>query len=227
MKHPARWIALAVAVVVVVLGVVLALNVGNDPQAEATDVPVARIARRRRSTSRRSTAARVTPRRPRGQGVIVNFWNTWCTPCLAELPALKEFWNEHRDDGDVAMVGIVRDSQMSTGAVADVRATTEGWTGRSRSTPGARAALDFAHARSARDVRDLADGWIVGYQLSEVDASPGSRRCSRPRGRADDATRVAVGRARRSSSSVVLVVVAVAERRPAARERAPARSPRS
>ena len=34
-KHPARIVALAVALVVVVLGVVLALNVGNDPQQDA------------------------------------------------------------------------------------------------------------------------------------------------------------------------------------------------
>ena len=35
MKHPARLAALAVAVVVVVFGVVLALNVGADPQEDA------------------------------------------------------------------------------------------------------------------------------------------------------------------------------------------------
>ena len=39
MKHPARWIALVVAVVVVVFGVVLAVNVGNDPQATRKQSP--------------------------------------------------------------------------------------------------------------------------------------------------------------------------------------------
>ena len=35
MKHPARIAALAVALVVIVFGVVLALNVGSDPQEDA------------------------------------------------------------------------------------------------------------------------------------------------------------------------------------------------
>ena len=35
MKHPARVAALAVALVVIVFGVVLALNVGSDPQEDA------------------------------------------------------------------------------------------------------------------------------------------------------------------------------------------------
>lgn len=26
----------------------------------------------------------------RGQGVVLNFWATWCVPCVAEMPALDE-----------------------------------------------------------------------------------------------------------------------------------------
>lgn len=39
----------------------------------------------------------------RGQPVIVNFWATWCPPCLEEMPALQEVYDAHRDDGLVVL----------------------------------------------------------------------------------------------------------------------------
>jgi len=31
------------------------------------------------------------------QPMVVNLWATWCTPCLKEIPALVEFYNENSD----------------------------------------------------------------------------------------------------------------------------------
>jgi len=36
----------------------------------------------------------------RGHWVVINFWATWCTPCLAEIPDLAAF-DKARDDVDV------------------------------------------------------------------------------------------------------------------------------
>jgi thiol-disulfide isomerase/thioredoxin len=35
----------------------------------------------------------------RGAPVLLNFWATWCEPCRAEMPALQELAQQHRDAG--------------------------------------------------------------------------------------------------------------------------------
>ena len=41
----------------------------------------------------------------RGKWVLVNYWATWCPPCLEELPELESFHNAHRDK-DAVVIGI-------------------------------------------------------------------------------------------------------------------------
>jgi peroxiredoxin len=37
----------------------------------------------------------------RGKIVLLNFWATWCPPCLEEMPAMERLWRKHKDDGFV------------------------------------------------------------------------------------------------------------------------------
>lgn len=41
----------------------------------------------------------------RGKWVAVNYWATWCPPCLEEIPELVHFHEQHRDD-DAVVLGI-------------------------------------------------------------------------------------------------------------------------
>ena len=39
----------------------------------------------------------------KGKWVVVNYWATWCPPCLDELPELVEFHEKHKANGAVVL----------------------------------------------------------------------------------------------------------------------------
>ena len=44
----------------------------------------------------------------KGKWVLVNFWATWCPPCLEEMPALQKL---HETRKDLVVIGIAMDYQ--------------------------------------------------------------------------------------------------------------------
>jgi cytochrome c biogenesis protein CcmG/thiol:disulfide interchange protein DsbE len=120
MRHPFRWATLAVGVLIAGLAIVLAVNVGNDPRA---DLNTSRLVGKPAPdfALTRLDGTPVTKADLGGKTVIVNFWNSWCVPCRDELPALRRWYDEHRADADVVLLGIPRDDTASAirGAAED------------------------------------------------------------------------------------------------------------
>ena len=160
MRHPLRWIALGVGVAVAALAAVLALQVGEDqlqtqprsellgdaaPAFEVTTLDGEKI-------SLDSLAGKV---------VIVNFWNSWCQPCLQEEPALQKFYERHREETDFAFVGIVRDDTENAAREAVGARDIEWPMGIDR---GARAALDFGTRGQPETYAITRDGRVAATQ---------------------------------------------------------------
>jgi thiol-disulfide isomerase/thioredoxin len=48
----------------------------------------------------------------RGKYVLLDFWATWCAPCLAEMPKLKETYESFAKDGQLVMIGVSLDEKI-------------------------------------------------------------------------------------------------------------------
>ncbi|MGZ5037383.1 MAG: TlpA family protein disulfide reductase [Usitatibacter sp.] len=43
-----------------------------------------------------------------GRWVVLNFWATWCVPCIQEIPEIAQY---HRAHGEVALIGVALDAE--------------------------------------------------------------------------------------------------------------------
>lgn len=46
----------------------------------------------------------------RGKAVLLNFWATWCTPCLTEIPRLRD-WQELYGGAGLQIIGVSMDDE--------------------------------------------------------------------------------------------------------------------
>jgi thiol-disulfide isomerase/thioredoxin len=49
----------------------------------------------------------------KGKVVFLNFWATWCPPCLAEMPSINALYNQYKDDPNVVFILVDADSKLA------------------------------------------------------------------------------------------------------------------
>lgn len=59
----------------------------------------------------------------KGRLLVVNFWATWCPPCVKEMPDLQTVAQEYRDRG-VAVVGLAIDNPKAVAAFREQHGIT-------------------------------------------------------------------------------------------------------
>lgn len=75
----------------------------------------------------------------RGEGVVLNFWASWCLACIQEHPALVRAWETYRDEG-VELIGVIY-QDTPAGARRYLERYGGGWL--QLLDPGSRAAIGY------------------------------------------------------------------------------------
>lgn len=111
-QNPKGWLIGAAVVLVVVVGAIAALSAsgGGTDVASGPAAPTFALPGFDGGTVRLADFE--------GEPLVVNYWASWCAPCLAELPGFEQVYQKHR--GSVAFLGInLNDQPEYAKAVVD------------------------------------------------------------------------------------------------------------
>ncbi len=102
-----------------------------------------------------------------GRPVVVNFWASWCGPCVEEFPLLREAVERHGGDG-LAVVGVVYDDR-SEAARAFMERNDAGWV--AAMDPGQRVAAAYGILGPPETFFIGRDGTIAARQIGQFSAA--------------------------------------------------------
>jgi peroxiredoxin len=57
----------------------------------------------------------------RGKVVFLNFWATWCAPCLTEMPSMEKLYDAFAERSDFAMLAVSQDAKGAAVVLPYVR----------------------------------------------------------------------------------------------------------
>ena len=47
----------------------------------------------------------------KGKTLFINYWATWCNPCLAEMPSMVELYNQYKDNQDIVFLYLSKENK--------------------------------------------------------------------------------------------------------------------
>jgi thiol-disulfide isomerase/thioredoxin len=66
------------------------------------------------------TGTPISMKKLKGKIVVIDFWATWCGPCVAEMPKMKELYAKYREQG-VEFVGVSLDQPIEQGGLESLK----------------------------------------------------------------------------------------------------------
>jgi cytochrome c biogenesis protein CcmG/thiol:disulfide interchange protein DsbE len=155
-SRAARWSAVVVGLVVLGLLVVFVKGLGDDDEVSSSPLD-GKVAPELVGTT--LDGAPLDLARYRGSWVVVNFFATWCPPCVQEHPELVRFSEEHQAAGDRLLVSVVfNDAPASVRRFFD----EQGGEWPVLVDEGGAAAVDWAVAQVPESVLVAPNGVVVG-----------------------------------------------------------------
>jgi cytochrome c biogenesis protein CcmG/thiol:disulfide interchange protein DsbE len=163
--RPALWAAVAVGLVAAVLVAVLAMSdsaLTRQVKSPLLGQPAPEIAGPTLDGGSFSLADQ------RGRWVLVNFFATWCVPCLREHPELQRFFEAHRQAGDATVVSVVYSDEVDR-VRRFFAEESGGWS--VLDDPGGRVALEYGVGKIPESYLVSPDGQVVTKVIGGVEAA--------------------------------------------------------
>ncbi|SHK82809.1 Thiol-disulfide isomerase or thioredoxin [Chitinophaga jiangningensis] len=64
----------------------------------------------------------VSPDALKGKIIVIDFWATWCIPCMQEMPYLQQLYDQHKNNADIVFM-------ITNSGAKNTLADAQGWSG--------------------------------------------------------------------------------------------------